>query len=100
MQLVPQRASGYRRRHKTDPGLQMHAFIGTGCKSERLENGVRPFQDGLQWACITDVDTKTQLQKLKPAYNLLGLDENSCLFTMPDFQLLIHLVLAARHQPD
>jgi hypothetical protein len=47
-----------------------------------------PFQDGLQWACKTDVDTQTKLGQLKPAYNLQGLHEDSCLFTMPDFQLL------------
>jgi hypothetical protein len=46
-----------------------------------------PFQDGLQWACITGVDTQQKLGQLKPAYNLRGLHEDSCLFTMPDFQL-------------
>lgn len=45
------------------------------------------FQDGLQWACITDTNTQNALGKLKPAYALTGLNEAASLYTLPDFQL-------------
>jgi hypothetical protein len=46
------------------------------------------FQDGLQWACVTGIDTEQALESLQPAYALRHLHEGVGLFTMPDFYVL------------
>jgi hypothetical protein len=46
------------------------------------------FQDGMQWACVTGIDTEQALESLKPAYALRHLHEGLGLFTMPDFYVL------------
>ena len=61
-------------------------YLSGDCSDKELWKTVSdPFQDNVQWACCTQIDTKSHLRNLKPAYNLQGFIDTYCLFTMPDF---------------